>query len=165
MWNLYVFLRMDNDRSLLLKAVKIANDGIGKGGGPFGAVVVKDGKIISEAYNSVTLNNDPTAHAEILAIREASSVLKSYDLKDCTIYSSCEPCPMCLGAIYWAGIKKVVYSSDRNDAARAGFSDSIIYKEIILDPEEREIDFLRIEEEEGENVFKKWNDTKNKIPY
>src|SRR5450759_2933877 len=134
---------MKIDKSLLLRAVEIAGNGIQNGGGPFGAVVSKDGKIISEAFNRVILTNDPTAHAEILAIRQAASLLKSHDLGECTLYSSCEPCPMCLGAIYWAGIKKVVYASDRIDAARAGFSDNLIYKEIMLDPANRKVTFLR----------------------
>ena len=156
---------MENDRSLLLRAVEIAAGGIDNGCGPFGTVVTKEGKIISEASNRVVLNNDPTAHAEILAIRQASSVLKSYDLCDCTLYTSCEPCPMCFGAIYWAGIKKVVYACDRTDAEGAGFSDKLIYKEILLDPENRKITFLRIADAGGKEVFRKWDELENKIPY
>src|SRR5450759_1011222 len=125
---------MENDKLFLLRAINIAAAGIKNGGGPFGAVITKEGKIISEAINNVVLTNDPTAHAEILAIRKAASVLKSHDLNKCTLYTSCEPCPMCLGAIYWAGIKKVVYACDRIDAERAGFSDNFIYEEISLDP-------------------------------
>jgi guanine deaminase len=113
----------------------------------------------------VVLTNDPTAHAEILAIRQAASVLKSHDLGDCTIYSSCEPCPMCLGAIYWAGIKKVVYTCDRLDAAAAGFSDNLIYNELILNPAARKILFLQITDVGGEEVFKIWDESGNKIPY
>jgi len=156
---------MENDKSLLLRAVEIAGNGIQNGGGPFGAVVSKDGKIVSEAYNRVVLTNDPTAHAEILAIRQAASFLKSHDLGECTLYSSCEPCPMCLGAIYWAGIKKVVYASDRIDAARAGFSDSLIYKEILLDPANRKVTFLQMTDTGGKEVFRKWDELENKIPY
>lgn len=156
---------MDDDRLLLLKAVEIATEGIRNGGGPFGAVVAREGKIIAEAYNQVTLKNDPTAHAEIQAIRQAASFLKSYDLRECTLYSSCEPCPMCLGAIYWAGITKVVYASDRNDAASAGFSDNIIYSEIMLDPSDRKISFIRMAEKEGSKVFKRWNEFEEKTPY
>jgi guanine deaminase len=156
---------MGNDKSLLLRAVEIATEGIGNGSGPFGAVVTKDGKIISEASNRVVLNNDPTAHAEILAIRQASLVLKSYDLGDCTLYTSCEPCPMCFGAIYWAGIKKVVYACDRTDAEEAGFSDKLIYEEIMLDPENRKIVFLRLTDAGGKEVFRKWDELENKIPY
>jgi guanine deaminase len=156
---------MENDKLFLGRAVEIALNGIQKGGGPFGAVVVKDGKIISEAINRVVLTNDPTAHSEILAIRQAAMFLKSYDLADCTLYSSCEPCPMCLGAIYWAGIKKVVYDCDRTDAARAGFNDNLIYEEILLDPADRKVSFLRIKDTGGTEVFRKWNELEDKIPY
>jgi guanine deaminase len=156
---------MESDKLFLLRAVKIAVNGIQNGGGPFGAIVSRDGIIISEAFNSVVLNNDPTAHAEILAIRHAGSVLKSYDLGECTLYSSCEPCPMCLGAIYWAGIKKVVYASDRIDAARAGFSDNLIYEEIMLDPANRKVTFLQMADTGEKEVFRKWDELENKIPY
>ena len=156
---------METDKQLLLRAIEIAGKGIDKGGGPFGAVISNDGIIIAEAYNSVVLNNDPTAHAEILAIRKASATLKSHNLGECTLYSSCEPCPMCLGAIYWAGIKKVVYASDRVDAELAGFSDKLIYEEIVLDPAERRIDFIRISDTGAKEVFKKWDQLETKMPY
>jgi len=156
---------MERDKLFLQRAVNIAMKGILNGGGPFGAIVSKDGKTISVAFNNVVLNNDPTAHAEILAIRKAASVLKSYDLSECTLYSSCEPCPMCLGAIYWAKIKKVVYASDRNEAARAGFSDNLIYKEIMIDPADRKVTFLRMTDTGEKEVFRKWNELENKIPY
>lgn len=156
---------MGNDKLLLIRAIEIAGNGINEGGGPFGAVISKDGKIISQAFNKVVLTSDPTAHAEILAIRQASHVLKSHDLSDCVLYSSCEPCPMCLGAIYWAGIKKVFYASDRHDAEEAGFSDKLIYEEIVLDPEKRKIAFLKMTDAGGEEVFKKWDGLETKIPY
>lgn len=156
---------MDNDRLFLQRAVEIAGDGIQDGGGPFGAVVSKEDKIISEAYNRVVLTNDPTAHAEILAIRLAASILKSHDLCNCTLYSSCEPCPMCLGAIYWAGIKKVVYACDRTDAESAGFSDKLIYEEIMLDSSNRKVTFLRLSDTGAKEVFRKWEEWENKIPY
>jgi guanine deaminase len=156
---------MDNDSSLLLRAIQIAIEGIEKGGGPFGAVIAKDGKILSEAVNRVVLNSDPTAHAEVSAIREAAAVLKSHDLKDCTLYCSCEPCPMCLGAIYWSGITKVVYSCDRIDAAAAGFSDKDIYDEIMIEPDERRIRFVKLDITGGEEVFRKWENHDGKIPY
>ena len=156
---------MDIDRLFLKRAVEIAREGINIGGGPFGAVVLKEGKVISEAINRVVLNNDPTAHAEILAIREAASVLKTPDLSDCTLFSSCEPCPMCLGAIYWSGIKKVVYACDRIDAEKAGFSDNHIYKEILLDPAKRKINFLHLDNTEGKEVFRKWDELEDKTPY
>jgi guanine deaminase len=156
---------MDNDRSLLLRAVQLAAEGISNGGGPFGAVIAREGKILSEAVNRVVLNSDPTAHAEIIAIREAASLLNSHDLKDCTLYCSCEPCPMCFGAIYWAGLKKVVYACDRNDAAAAGFSDKEIYDEILLTPDKRKLRFISLENTGGEEVFRKWVSHEKKIPY
>jgi len=156
---------MEIDRSFLKKAIDIAVDGVEKGGGPFGAVITKEGQIVAEAFNRVVLLNDPTAHAEILAIRQASLFLKTHDLGNCIIYSSCEPCPMCLGAIYWAGIKKVVYSSDREDAAKAGFNDSFIYNEILIKPSERKILFLHISDNGSEELFRKWEKFEDKIPY
>jgi tRNA(Arg) A34 adenosine deaminase TadA len=156
---------MENDREFLLKAIGIAKDGIPNGCGPFGAVLVKENKVIAEACNRVILNNDPTAHAEILAIRQASSILHTHDLSEYTLYTSCEPCPMCLGAIYWSGIKKIVYSSDRTDAEAAGFSDKLIYSEIVLDPSKRKISFIRLPESEAQEVFRKWNELENKVPY
>jgi guanine deaminase len=156
---------MANDISFLSRAIEIATAGIENGGGPFGAVIVKDGKIISECYNRVALNNDPTAHAEILAIREAAETTGSFNLSECTLYTSCEPCPMCLGAIYWSGIRKVVYASDRNDAEKTGFSDKMIYDEINLDPSERMISFIRLEDAGADDLFRKWENTDNKIPY
>ena len=156
---------MGNDKIFLRRAVEIAVNGIHNGGGPFGAVIIRNGKIISEAFNRVVLTNDPTAHAEVLAIREAASVLKSHDLNECTLYTSCEPCPMCLGAIYWAGIKKVVYACDRNDAEGAGFSDKLIYEEIMLDPSDRKISFSRMTDSGGKEVFREWDKLENKIPY
>jgi len=156
---------MYDDKILLDKTIKIAKKGIKKGKGPFGALVAKDGKIISRANNKVVLSHDPTAHAEVLAIRKASALLKSHDLSDCVLYTSCEPCPMCLGAIYWAGIKKVVYASDRHDAEKAGFSDRLIYDEISIEPGKRKIEFVRISDAGGERVFEKWDSYEKKIPY
>jgi len=156
---------MKNDRSLLKKAIEIAEKGISKGSGPFGAVVTKNGEILASANNMVVLSHDPTAHAEVLAIRKASEILKSHNLSGCVIYTSCEPCPMCLGAIYWAGIKKVVYASDRTDAATAGFSDNFIYCEMTLDPAKRKISFIHLPDAGGEKVFKKWDEFEDKITY
>jgi guanine deaminase len=156
---------METDKLFLSRAIEIATNGILIGGGPFGAVIVKDDKIISEAYNRVILNNDPTAHAEILAIRQASSVLQSHDLCECTLYTSCEPCPMCFGAIYWSGIKKVVYSCDRTDAESAGFSDRLIYNEIKLEPAKRRISFIMLTDSGGKEVFRKWDELGNKVTY
>ncbi|MCX6333068.1 MAG: nucleoside deaminase [Bacteroidia bacterium] len=156
---------MKDDRSLLKHAIRIADKGIEDGYGPFGAVIAKDGNIIAQAKNKVVLSHDPTAHAEVLAIRKASSLLKTHDLSECVLYASCEPCPMCLGAIYWSGIRKVVYASDRNDAERSGFSDKFIYDEIGISPSLRKISFIRIQDTEGEKVFKKWDEFENRIPY
>ena len=150
---------------LLTRAVKIASDGIEKGGGPFGAVITKRGKIIAEAYNEVVSSGDPTAHAEILAIRNAAKNIGSHDLSDCILYTSCEPCPMCLGAIYWAGIKKVFYAADRKDAAKSGFNDEYIYDEIELMPEQREIIFNHLPDIDGQMVFRIWDLYENKNPY
>ena len=156
---------MEKENIFLQRAVEIAGIGIESGGGPFGAVVTKNGKIISEAYNRVVLNHDPTAHAEILAIRHAAAIIKSHHLDGCTLYSSCEPCPMCFGAIYWSGIKKVVYACDRTDAEKAGFNDKMIYEEIILDPSRRKIIFLRIKDARGIEVLQKWESLENKNLY
>lgn len=156
---------MDNDRKFLRKAIKIALHGIKKGHGPFGAVISKNGEVIAGSNNRVVLLKDPTAHAEIMAIREAAGILGSYDLGGCILYSSCEPCPMCLGAIYWAGIKKIVYASGRHEAARAGFSDSIIYKEMALEPNKRQITFLHIDDPLASEVFSCWVNYDRKILY
>jgi tRNA(Arg) A34 adenosine deaminase TadA len=156
---------MNDDRSLLQRAIKLAEEGISKGHGPFGAVIALDGEIIAEASNSVVKSGDPTAHAEILAIREAASFLRTHDLSSCVLYTSCEPCPMCLGAIYWSGIRKVVYAADRHDAEKSGFSDKFIYDELMLDPGSRKIEFVRLPDEGGEKVFREWDNFENKVPY
>ena len=156
---------MNDDRSLLKHAIRLAAEGINNGSGPFGAVISKNREIISESTNRVVLSHDPTAHAEILAIRKASALLKSHDLSECVIYTSCEPCPMCLGAIYWSGIKKVVYAAESLDAAKSGFNDSTIYNEINLNPPERKIHFVHITDAGGKEVFKKWDEFEGKIPY
>jgi guanine deaminase len=154
-----------NDIEFLKKAVAIAEEGIENGSGPFGAVIVLNGEIISEAVNNVTALKDPTAHAEIVAIREAAKVLDTHELGDCILYSSCEPCPMCLGAIYWSGIKKVFFAADRQDAAMAGFNDKYIYDEISLFPEKRHLEFRRLTEVDGTRVFRNWSQSEKKIPY
>ena len=136
-----------------------------KNGGPFGAVVVKDGKIIGRGVNTVTSQNDPTAHAEVNAIREACAVINSFQLSDCEIYSSCEPCPMCLGAIYWARPKKFYYAATREDAARAGFDDSEIYREIQLSIGSRKIPSEQLLKSEAVQVFETWIDMEHKTEY
>ena len=136
-----------------------------KNGGPFGAVVVKDGRIIGRGVNTVTTQNDPTAHAEVNAIREACSTINSFQLEECEIYSSCEPCPMCLGAIYWARPKKFYYAATREDAARAGFDDSEIYREIQLPIQLRKIPSEQMMEPEANQVFITWVNLEHKIEY
>jgi guanine deaminase len=157
--------KINDDRTLLIRAVELAGLGVRNGGGPFGAVIARNGIIISEAYNRVVLNSDPTAHAEVLAIRQAASEAGTHSLDDCILYTSCEPCPMCLGAIYWAGIKKVFYACDRIDAEKAGFSDKLIYDEILLDPVNRKIGFVKMDGTGGEVVFTKWAMMEDKIRY
>ena len=148
------------------KAIELAKKGVNSNaGGPFGAVVVKHGKIIAEGYNKVTSKNDPTAHAEVVAIRNACKKLNSFQLDDCIIYTSCEPCPMCLGAIYWARPKKVYYACTREDAANIDFDDEFIYAEIIKEINGRKIPFINILREEASKVFKNWNDKEDKIKY
>lgn len=155
----------ERDREFILKAIDLAMEGIQKGGGPFGAVITRNGQIIAEAYNEVVYTNDPTAHAEILAIRKASELTRSHVLTDCTLYASCEPCPMCLGAIYWSGIKSVFFASGRKEAAEAGFGDDLFYKEMKKDPEKRKISFCRVEEIDGSRVFRLWKEYEGRISY
>jgi len=156
---------MTDDKEFLRRAVEIAGSGINNGGGPFGAVITKEGKVIAGSNNRVVLDTDPTAHAEILAIREAALRTGTHILDGCVLYASCEPCPMCLGAIYWSGIKRVVYASGRHDAAAAGFDDEFIYNEISLDPSVRRVTFIHLGDDEAGEVFRKWNDYEGKTPY
>ncbi len=157
---------MDRQLELMREAIKLADDNlISKKGGPFGAIVVKDGKIVGKGSNSVTSTNDPTAHAEINAIRDACKNLNTFQLDDCEIYTSCEPCPMCLGAIYWARPKKVFFAASKHDASEAGFDDSFIYDEIKLPYEERKIPATQILQDEAKIVFEKWIKLENKIEY
>jgi len=135
-----------DDKYFIKEAINLALENVKSGnGGPFGAIVVKNGKIIATGTNSVTSENDPTAHAEVTAIRNACKELKTYQLEDCVIYSSCEPCPMCLGAIYWARPLKLVFASTKDDAALAGFDDSYIYDEIALTPDKRHLKTIQID--------------------
>jgi tRNA(Arg) A34 adenosine deaminase TadA len=134
-------------------------------GGPFGAVVVKDGVIISACGNRVTSTNDPTAHAEIVAIRDACSKLGTFDLTGCDIYASCEPCPMCLGAIMWARIEKLYYAADRIDASRAGFDDELFYTELALPPEKRSLKPTQLMQKEANEIFDNWIKDNTKILY
>ncbi len=148
------------------RAIELAREGMEAGaGGPFGSVVVKDGEIIAEGYNGVTSNNDPTAHAEVTAIRAACQKLGTFQLTDCEIYTSCEPCPMCLGAIYWARPKTVYYACTREDAAAIDFDDQLIYDEIDAGIESRQIPFQQIQRDQALSVFKAWQEKTDKIEY
>jgi tRNA(Arg) A34 adenosine deaminase TadA len=152
--------------AFMQKAVDLAVKGVKNNeGGPFGCVIVHKGRIIGKGNNKVTSQNDPTAHAEILAIREACSYLGSHQLEDCILYTSCEPCPMCLGAIYWARPERVYYAGSRKDAAQSGFDDDFIYKEILAPPEKRSIEFHQIGRKEALEAFKAWNAKEDKIEY
>ena len=134
-------------------------------GGPFGAIVVKNGEIIGRGNNAVTTTNDPTAHAEVMAIREACANLNTFQLDGCEIYTSCEPCPMCLGAIYWARTSKLYYACSKSDAAAAGFDDDFIYKEIDLPGSERKIAFVQLLQEEAQEIFSEWIKKEDKVNY
>ncbi len=147
------------------RAIELSKQSIKSGGGPFGAVIVKDGKIIAEAANSVTQDNDPTAHAEVNAIRKAAKVLDSFDLSGTTIYSSCEPCPMCLSAIYWARITNLFFANTRQDAKKIGFDDEFLYNEIQLPVAKRTIPTKQILRNKALEVFRLWDETEDKTEY
>ncbi len=148
------------------RAIDIALQSMDSGkGGPFGAVVVKDGVIVAEGTNEVTSSDDPTAHAEVVAIRRACAKLGSFQLDGCELYTTCEPCPMCIGAIYWSRPEKVYYGSEKEDAARIGFDDKFIYDEIDLAIEERKIPFIQMGRDKTIDLFKKWEDKDDKIEY
>ena len=148
------------------EAIKIAIEGVQNNeGGPFGAIVVKDGKIIGRGNNKVTSTNDPTAHAEVIAIRDACKTIGSHQLEGCVIYTSCEPCPMCLGAIYWARPDKVFYACTKKDAAQINFDDAFIYKELALPISERKMEIAQLLRNEGLVAFKEWELKDDKIRY
>lgn len=156
---------MSYDEKFMRKAIALSIKNIEKGGGPFGAVIVKDGQVIATGANGVTLKNDPTAHAEVTAIRNACRKLKTFDLSGCEIYSSCEPCPMCLSAIYWAHIDKLYYGNTKQDAANIGFDDSFIYKELELKPEQRRLISRHVMNKEALAAFNIWEEKSDKIEY
>ncbi|HZL09457.1 MAG TPA: nucleoside deaminase [Prolixibacteraceae bacterium] len=156
----------ERDEYFMRRAIALAETGMNAdSGGPFGAVVVKNDEIIAEGFNRVVSTNDPTAHAEVIAIREACKKLNSFQLEDCTIYTSCEPCPMCLGAIYWARPKRVFFACTRVDAAEIDFDDQFIYDELEKNLDERKITFIKIMREEALPVFHKWDEKHNKTKY
>ncbi|WP_437124572.1 nucleoside deaminase [Chryseosolibacter indicus] len=156
----------EEDYKYIQLAVELAQQGVlNNVGGPFGAVVVKDGEVIGQGSNKVTSTNDPTAHAEVVAIREACHFLQSYELSGCTIYASCEPCPMCLGAIYWSRPDRIVYACNRRDAASIGFDDDFIYTEIGVSPDQRSIRATECGRALGLKVFELWMNKRDKIEY
>lgn len=154
------------ETKFLDRAIELAEFGMEQNhGGPFGCVIVKDGAIIAEGHNRVTSDNDPTAHAEIVAIRKACDELNDFQLTDCDIYTSCEPCPMCIGAIYWARPNKVYYAASREDSAEAGFDDHFIYEELNVPPDDRTISMKSAERKKAIRVFEKWIKKEDKIDY
>lgn len=157
---------MDNNLHFMLEAIKLSENGMNNNdGGPFGCVIVKDGKIVGKGWNRVTGTNDPTAHAEVVAIRDACKNLGSFQLDGCEIYTSCEPCPMCMGAIYWARPDKVFYANTRQDAADIGFDDSMIYEELVLPLHQRKIVLEALGREEALKIFNAWNNKQDKTDY
>lgn len=149
----------------MLMAIRLAEKNVADGGGPFGAVVARGGEVVATGVNRVVPSCDPTAHAEVNAIRAAASALGRFDLSDCELYTSCEPCPMCLGAIYWAHIGRIYYACDRNDAAAAGFDDRFIYDELSRGVDSRRVVTTRLLGEQGRRVFDMWNTRDDKVPY
>ncbi len=161
-----VKIKKDQHQVFMQRAIELARTGMDSGaGGPFGALVVKDNEIIAEGWNRVTSTNDPTAHAEVTAIRLACEKLGTFQLDDCVIYTSCEPCPMCLGAIYWARPKKVYYGCDRHDAADIAFDDQFIYDEIDAHIEHRQIPFEQVAQADALEVFQAWAAKTDKTEY
>jgi tRNA(Arg) A34 adenosine deaminase TadA len=157
---------MTNQQLFIRKAIKLSLENVQTGkGGPFAALIVKDNIIIASGTNLVTSLNDPTAHAEIIAIREACKILGTFQLRGCEMYSSCEPCPMCLGAIYWARLAKIFIASIMQDAADVGFDDAFIYSEFSKQISERKIPMVLMPQNEALAVFKEWKEKKDKIKY
>lgn len=157
---------MVKQKKFMAEAIALSEKGLQNNeGGPFGCVVVKDDKIIGRGYNQVTSTNDPTAHAEIIAIREACKALGTFQLEECEIYTSCEPCPMCLGAIYWSHAKVIYYANTRKDAAEIGFDDSLIYDEFNTGIKNRKIPLINFGRADAQIAFKKWSEKKDKKTY
>ncbi len=146
-------------------AIELSERNVDEGGGPFGAVIVRDHELIATGANRVTPNNDPTAHAEIMAIRQACQRLNSFSLEGCTVYSSCEPCPMCLSALYWAGVERICYANTKQDAAAIDFDDSFIYDQLRLDYDRRSIRCEHFMREEALGIFRKWEAKSDKTKY
>ena len=155
----------ETDKQMMREAIRLSAESVKNGGGPFGAVIARDGKIIAGTSNSVTLLNDPTAHAEVMCIREACKKLGTFDLRGCKIYSSCEPCPMCLGAIYWAHLDCIYYANNRQDAADIDFDDDFIYRELEKPMTQRSTPILPMLREEALPVFRMWSEKTDKTEY
>ena len=147
------------------RAIELSIESVKSGGGPFGSVIIKNNEIISEGMNRVTKNNDPTAHGEIVAIRNACKNLNDFSLKGCELYTSCEPCPMCLSAIYWSRIDRIYYANTRDDAKKIDFDDSLIYSELTKKIKERKIPTTQLMRDEALQGFKLWKNTENKVKY
>ena len=154
-----------DDRRFMRMAIDLSIRNVDDGGGPFGAVIVKEGRVVAKGANRVVANNDPTAHAEVVAIRNACRELATFDLSGCTVYTSCEPCPMCLSAIYWAGISRIFYANTKRDAAAIDFDDSFIYDQLRLDYDRRSICCEHFMRDEALAAFRKWEATTDKIEY
>lgn len=153
------------NEELMRMAIALAQDNVARGGGPFGAVVARDGEVVATGVNRVTADCDPTAHAEVRAIRAAAARLGTFDLRGCELFSSCEPCPMCLGAVYWARLDRLFYASTKTDAAGAGFDDSFIYDEMPLRPDERSLPSVQMLRDEAARVFEAWINKDDRVEY
>jgi tRNA(Arg) A34 adenosine deaminase TadA len=159
-------MSIDQQKKFMREAIRLSMENVQSGnGGPFGTVIVKNGKIIASAVNEVTKSNDPTAHAEMIAIRNACEKLNSFQLDGCDIYCSCEPCPMCLGAIYWARPKSIYFANSKKDAAEINFDDNFIYQEIKLPIHERKLTITQLLRDEAQSVFLQWQESENKTEY
>lgn len=156
---------MMQKEQFMQEAIDLSKQSVKEGGGPFGALIAKGDKIIAKAYNSVTLTNDPTAHAEVNAIRQACHTMGTFSLKGCVLYSSCEPCPMCLGAAYWAGIEKIYFGNSRTEAKAVNFDDSFIYDQIPLNPQNRTIPSEQLLACEAIEAFHMWQEKEDKVEY
>ena len=155
-----------SDRTFLEQALELAREQSADGlSGPFGAVIERGGEVVGRGWNNVVRTRDPTAHAEVVAIREACAALDTHELDGCTLYASCEPCPMCLAAAYWAGIRRVLFAADRGDAARIGFDDEWLYKEIAAPAEDRRLESVQALADEGRAVLEQWSRNPEKVMY
>ncbi|MBQ9642085.1 MAG: nucleoside deaminase [Bacteroidaceae bacterium] len=155
----------ETDKQFMQQAIDLSVENVKKGGGPFGAVIVRDGQVVATGVNRVTANNDPTAHAEVSAIRAACQQVGDFRLKGCTIYTSCEPCPMCLAAIYWAGIDRIYYGNTKEDAEHINFGDKFIYEEIDRQPAERSIPTRMLMRDQALRAFRDWENKADKVEY